>query len=320
VSPDAEGMDSEEERAFNGERDKGMSVTARRAGVVRILDAEQRGRRAAALAAIGALLLALLTTAPRAGAATIYVCQKGGTIHVVAKKATCRRDETKLWWGTGAANGVTGATGATGTAGQAGANGAAGVTGATGPAGVTGATGATGEKGEAASKGVAGATGPQGKEGKTGGTGATGPEGKEGAASGLVHWRKTVETPGPAESEAKSVVLATAGPFTLTGKCWQSESSTEAATYIRTSEDGSHVTSFSEHVALNATDGDTLIWERVRGSTATHEATFGALNNKVWAAESHDGSVALTGFANQGVWLQGKTGPACSFSGYFVSE
>jgi|CZKG01.1.fsa_nt_gi hypothetical protein len=39
-----------------------------------------------------------------------------------------------------------------------------------------------------------------------------------------------------------------------------------------------------------------------------------------WALESANGSVAVDGFANQGVWLQGAGGPACSFSGYLVQE
>ena len=115
-------------------------------------------------------------------------------------------------------------------------------------------------------------------------------------------------------------MLATAGPFTLTGQCYEVGSYTEAATYIRTSQDGSYFTAYSEHVPLNVKDGETLVWERVGSQTATHEPAFGAPNNKWWSAESHDGLVALSGFANEGVWLQGKTGPACSFSGYLVTE
>ncbi len=39
-----------------------------------------------------------------------------------------------------------------------------------------------------------------------------------------------------------------------------------------------------------------------------------------FSATAHDGSVALDGTADQGVWLQGEIGPACSFSGYTIVD
>jgi hypothetical protein len=33
-----------------------------------------------------------------------------------------------------------------------------------------------------------------------------------------------------------------------------------------------------------------------------------------------DGKTAITGFPNYGVFVQGSSGPACSFSGYLVED
>lgn len=78
------------------------------------------------LAAVGALLLAAFGAASQAEAATIYGCvkKKGGTIHIVTKKAKCKKGESKLSWnsegpagknGTGGTNGTNGINGANGT-------------------------------------------------------------------------------------------------------------------------------------------------------------------------------------------------------------
>jgi hypothetical protein len=212
--------------------------------------------------------------------------------------------------------------GATGATGPAGATGASGTNGTNGVTGATGATGAKGETGETGASGKAGTNGATGEKGATGATGPSGPKGIEGAASGLVHWRITVAAAGAGELEPNTVVLATLGPFTLTGHCYEAGSATEARTYISTSEDGAFITAFTEHMPLSVKDGEVPVFESVAGQTATHEPAFGLLplNNKSWSAESHDGLVAFTAFANEGVWLQGNTGPACSFSGYLVTE
>ena len=84
------------------------------------------------LAAVGALLLAAFAAAPPAEAATIYGCvkKKGGTIHIVAKKAKCKKGESKLSWSTEGPAGKNGTAGAPGTAGSKGEAGAKGETGA----------------------------------------------------------------------------------------------------------------------------------------------------------------------------------------------
>jgi hypothetical protein len=76
------------------------------------------------LAAVGALLLAVLATAPRANAATIYACYKkrGGTIRIVAAKSRCHHGEVKLAWNS---EGAAGRNGSNGRNGKNGVNGSA---------------------------------------------------------------------------------------------------------------------------------------------------------------------------------------------------
>ncbi len=39
-----------------------------------------------------------------------------------------------------------------------------------------------------------------------------------------------------------------------------------------------------------------------------------------FAAQSADGTTSITGFPNEGVFVEGSSGPACSFSGYLVEN
>jgi hypothetical protein len=304
-------------------------------------------RAAAGLAVVGALLLAVLAVAPQAEGRIIWACVKqvGGSVHIVGSGTRCKKGEVKLKWigktgptgttgatgaeGTEGAQGVTGATGphgvtgAEGKQGRAGATGAAGPTGAKGENGTTGAEGVTGATGGTGGKGETGATGATGGKGEAGAAGATGPTGATGEVAGLIRWRNTIAVAGKSEGEPETVVLATAGPFTVTGRCYESGVWTEAGTYIRTSEDGSYAQGFNGmgKVPLNVEDGDVPISdEKALGITAEHRADFKSANDGSWGAESPDGSLALNGFANQGVWLQGENGPACSFSGYLIVE
>lgn len=82
-----------------------------------------------ALLVAALLLVAAFAATSSASAATIYACQKkkGGTIHIVAKKAKCKKGETKISWsstGPGGKNGANGANGSNGSNGKDGANGA----------------------------------------------------------------------------------------------------------------------------------------------------------------------------------------------------
>lgn len=190
-----------------------------------------------------------------------------------------------------------------------------------------GHTGRTGPTGPAGKEGVQGKEGPQGKEGLKGKEGAKGKEGvagKEGAEGNphTIRWRKAVATAGKSLGEATSVELAKAGPFTVTGHCWEAGEETEAATYIATSETGSFAQGYEAGSNSPLTAGEELqISEEIaKGETAGHEANFVSANDGSWSAMTADGSLSLDGFGDQGVWLQGESGPACSFSGFLVVE
>jgi hypothetical protein len=185
-----------------------------------------------------------------------------------------------------------------------------------GKTGPTGPPGSTGKQGVA---GAAGAAGAAGKEGPKGKDGSRGPEG----VSGLDRWRTTVATPGKTKEEAAIVVLATVGPFTVEGHCYEEGTNTAAATYIRTSETGSVAQGYfaqGSETPLKAGEDLQISEDTALGITATHEAKFDSPDDGSWGAVSHDNSVSLNGFGSQGVWLQGESGPACSFSGYLVIE
>jgi hypothetical protein len=177
-------------------------------------------------------------------------------------------------------------------------------------------------KGNAGTAGKTGATGATGGTGPTGATGKEGPPGKEGV-TGMIRWRTTIATAGASEAEPATVVLAAVGPFTVTGHCYVNGSTTDAATYISTSEAGSFAQGYDTVGSENPLKAgeDLQISEEVAdGVTATHTANFKSVNDGSWAAETATGSLSLNGFANQGVWLQGESGPACSFSGYLITE
>jgi hypothetical protein len=188
-----------------------------------------------------------------------------------------------------------------------------GKTGPTGPPGSIGKEGAAGAAGKGGAAGAAGKEGPQGKEG------SRGPEG----VSGLDRWRTTVATAGKSKEEPAIVVLATVGPFTVEGHCYEAGTETAAATYIRTSEAGSFAQGYGNQGSekpLKAEEDLQISEDVAVGITATHEAKFDSPDDGSWGAVSQDNSVSLNGFGSQGVWLQGESGPACSFSGYLVIE
>jgi hypothetical protein len=118
-------------------------------------------------------------------------------------------------------------------------------------------------------------------------------------------------------------VLAKVGPFTVTGYCYVNTTTTAAATYIATSEKGSYAQGYSgmgSEAALAVEEPVQISDDKPEGLTATHVATFTSADDGSWGGQTADGSLTFNGFANQGVWLSGESGPACSFSGYLVTE
>jgi hypothetical protein len=184
-----------------------------------------------------------------------------------------------------------------------------------------GNTGRTGRTGPAGKEGAVGKEGPTGKEGPAGPTGKEGPAGKEGVITEISRWRTTIATAGASEAEANTVTLGTIGPFKILGKCYISGAETEAATYVESSEEGSYGQSYEGNLPTPLAKGEAeQLTDTASGETAKHAASFLGPNDGSWALETADGSLTLNGFANQGVWLQGESGAACSFSGYTVEE
>jgi len=173
-----------------------------------------------------------------------------------------------------------------------------------------------------------GLPGLPGQPGATGATGPAGPKGPQGdtgpfGVSGVKRWRITVAVPGPSSSVPNVVTLATVGPFTITGECYISTTKTEAGTFISTSENGVFTQGYSGQglQPQNISDGAVQISEDLAsGTTATTTPAFDGPDDGSWAATTPDGQLSLNGFGNQGVYLQGASGPACSFSGYLVTE
>jgi hypothetical protein len=182
--------------------------------------------------------------------------------------------------------------------------------------------GRTGNAGATGKEGPAGKEGPVGKAGAEGQTGAEGKTGPEGNAH-ITRWRLTVATAGKSEKEAATVELAKAGPFTVSGHCYESGANTDATTYIATTETGSFAQGYSgqgSEEPLTAGEDLPISEDVAQGTTAPAKANFRSPDDGSWAAVTADGSLTLNGFANQGVWLQGESGPACSFSGYIITE
>ena len=118
-------------------------------------------------------------------------------------------------------------------------------------------------------------------------------------------------------------MLAKIGPFTVTGHCYISAANTAAATYIATSEKGSYAQGYSSRgseAALEVEEPVLISNLTAEGLTATHVANFTSPDDGSWGGQTANGSITFNGFSNQGVWLSGESGPACSFSGYLVTE
>jgi hypothetical protein len=113
----------------------------------------------------------------------------------------------------------------------------------------------------------------------------------------------------------------------VVGHCYLHESGgknfTSAATYIRTSEAGSFAQGYSgegSEQALEPNEDVQISEDTAEGLAETHEANYASTDDGSWGGENSNGTLALNGFGNQGVWLQGASGPACSFAGFLVVE
>jgi hypothetical protein len=210
--------------------------------------------------------------------------------------------------------------------GKTGATGPAGSPGAQGPRGANGANGANGI-GTNGTNGLKGDQGPKGEQGPEGSPGPQGPEAGTSAERAVVqHWRTTSE-PGT-EASPKRITLREEPPFKLVGHCFVSSTGeTIASTFIQSSEEGAWVTESNESEGREIKAGPEhelpVTEESAEGEAEgneVEESQFRGPYEGSFSAESHKGTVALDGAANEGVYLEGKKKPACYFSGYFISE
>jgi hypothetical protein len=196
--------------------------------------------------------------------------------------------------------------------------GKAGATGRPGPAGAPGEKGALGAPGASGANGTAGPKGDQGVPGLEGEKGPEGPEG--GTSASLKRWRKTISVAGTKGSPA-TVALLTVGPFKVVGRCYKEEGETIASTYLASSESGNFAAEpeEGEMIALPGEGKEVSITpEPAEGEP--EEPVFKGPNGGLFSAETKSGTLALDGASNEGVFLSGKSGPACFFSGYAVVQ
>ena len=128
-------------------------------------------------------------------------------------------------------------------------------------------------------------------------------------------------------ANGNTVTLATFGPFTLTGNCFQTQSrdtttgavttTTNAVTFLTTSQAGSSTSDAGTGSNLSGTfnpgNQDPV------GNPATSPAPGNSPNyaddGGTASAYSGDGNTAATFTPTDGTFLRGPAGPACSFTG-----
>src|SRR5581483_5709911 len=161
-----------------------------------------------------------------------------------------------------------------------------------------------------------------GKRGPAGPAGPSGPSGPAGNSS-VITWSKTVAAGAPAGATHKgagvpqgTVDLATVGPFTVRGYCTSPEG-TEAITDVISGQDGSSYAWGDNYLSgnFNIASGPQQASNPADGSSQS-PSFVNEYNSGEFDVTTADGSTAFTGFANNGVYIDGPAGPACTFTGY----
>ena len=149
--------------------------------------------------------------------------------------------------------------------------------------------------------------------------------GKRGPAgtSSVVTWNKTVATPSqPAAAHGAAshfVDLATVGPFTVRGYC-RAGDGVGAVTDVISAQDGS---SFAWDDTTRPADfnnnDDEQASDYANGSSGDPDYITEYQNGE-FSVSTGDQKTAFTGWAANGVYIQGPEGPACSFIGHLIIE
>lgn len=151
--------------------------------------------------------------------------------------------------------------------------------------------------------------------------------GKRGPAgdTSVISWNKTVATPsGPPAAKrggpiGNFVDLAKAGPFTVRGYCATGEG-IEAYTNVLSAQDGSSFAWDDTTYPANFNSGTNLHASNFAFGGPQSPAFVTEYTNGEFSVSTSDQKTAFTGFATNGVYIQGSEGPACSFTGYLVLE
>jgi hypothetical protein len=153
--------------------------------------------------------------------------------------------------------------------------------------------------------------------------------GKRGPAgdSSVITWNKTVATaPAPPAAPrvgsgllANDVDLAKVGPFTVRGFC-SNNGSVQAQTRVLSAQDGSSFAWDDSTYPADFNNGSNVQASNIATGLPQSPSFVTEYNNGEFSVSTPDQKMAFTGFASNGVYIQGATGPACSFIGHLVVE
>jgi len=150
--------------------------------------------------------------------------------------------------------------------------------------------------------------------------------GKRGPAgnTSVITWNKTVATPSVPTakhfgSSAHFVDLATVGPFTVRGYC-SAPDNTEAVTDVLSAQDGSSFAWGDNYLPGSFNSGNDQRASNFADGSSQNPDFVNEYNSGDFSVSTADQKTAFTGFANNGVYMNGADGPACSFTGYLVVE
>ena len=150
--------------------------------------------------------------------------------------------------------------------------------------------------------------------------------GKRGPAGNntVITWNKTVATPSVIGAKRYGVAqhfvdLAKVGPFTVRGYCSSGEG-VSATTDVLSAQDGSSFAWDDNVEAGNFNSGNDVVASNSANGSTNSPGFATEYQNGEFSVSTSDQKTAFTGFATNGVYIQGPEGPACSFIGHLVVE
>jgi hypothetical protein len=154
--------------------------------------------------------------------------------------------------------------------------------------------------------------------------------GKRGAAgdSSVITWNKTVSV-GCTIYGAKrrvggglpacAINLASVGPFTVRGFCVSVEG-TAAVTDVVSGQDGSSFAWGDNYRSGDFNSGNDQQASNLASGSSGDPDFVNEYDSGDFSVSTGDQKTAFTGFASNGVFIDGPEGPACSFTGHLVLE